>query len=64
LTRRFNRTCANRTKEFYPSKSKPILDDIDGVLARHYGLSEEELDFVINYDIKYRLGRESEVGDE
>jgi len=30
---------------------------IDGVLAGHYGLSAEELDFVVNYDIKYRLGR-------
>ncbi len=30
---------------------------IDGVLAGHYGMSAEELDFVVNYDIKYRLGR-------
>ena len=28
------------------------------VLAKHYGLSEEELDFVINYDIKIRMGRD------
>jgi hypothetical protein len=27
-------------------------------LARHYGFSEEELDFIINYDIKYRMGKE------
>jgi hypothetical protein len=26
-------------------------------LAGHYGFTEEELDFIINYDIKYRLGR-------
>lgn len=26
-------------------------------LACHYGLSAEKLDFVVNYDIKYRLGR-------
>jgi hypothetical protein len=44
-------------QEFYPSKSKPILDEIDKVLATHYGFTEEELDFIINYDIKYRLGR-------
>jgi len=25
-----------------------------------YGFTAEELDFIINYDIKYRLGRESE----
>jgi len=29
---------------------------IDVVLARHYGFTEEELDFIINYDIKYRMG--------
>jgi hypothetical protein len=29
------------------------------VLAAHYGFTEEELDFIINYDIKYRMGRES-----
>jgi hypothetical protein len=46
--------------EFYPKKSKPIIDEIDKVLAKHYGFTEEELDFIINYDIKYRMGsRES-----
>jgi len=35
-----------------------IIDEIDCVLARHYGFTEEELDFIINYDIKYRMGRE------
>ena len=37
--------------------SKPIIDEIDCVLARHYGFTEEELDFIVNYDIKYRMGR-------
>ena len=45
-------------QEFYPSKSKPVIDRIDRALAKHYGLTEEELDFIINYDIKYRMGRE------
>ena len=44
--------------EYYPKKSKPIIDEIDKVLARHYGFTEEELDFIINYDIKYRMGDE------
>ena len=43
---------------FYPAKSKPIIDEIDKVLAKHYGFTEEELDFIINYDIKYRMGDE------
>jgi len=47
--------------EFYPKLSKSIIDDIDKVLAEHYGFTEEELDFIINYDIKYRMGGELEV---
>jgi hypothetical protein len=42
--------------EYYVKESKPILDAIDRVLAEHYGFTEEELDFIINYDIKYRMG--------
>jgi hypothetical protein len=45
--------------EFYPKHSKPIIDEIDQVLAKHYGFTNEELDFIINYDIKYRMGRDS-----
>ena len=44
--------------EYYPKKSKPIIDEIDKLLAKHYGFTEEELDFIINYDIKYRMGDE------
>lgn len=32
--------------------------EIDRVLASHYGFTAEELDFIINYDIKYRMGQE------
>ena len=35
---------------------KPIIDEIDCVLAEHYGFTDEELDFIINYDVKYRMG--------
>ena len=44
--------------EFYMKLSKPIIDEIDKLLASHYGFIEEELDFIINYDIKYRMGDE------
>ncbi|MFV0387387.1 MAG: Eco57I restriction-modification methylase domain-containing protein, partial [Pyrinomonadaceae bacterium] len=50
--------------EYYPKKSKPIIDEIDTVLAKHYGFTDEELDFIINYDIKYRMGKELENEDE
>ena len=42
--------------EFYPRHSKSIIDKIDRILAQHYGFTDEELDFIINYDIKYRMG--------
>ena len=51
-------------EEFYPRKSKVIIDKIDTILAEHYGFTEEELDFIINYDIKYRMGKELENGEE
>ena len=41
-----------------PKHSKHIIDEIDKVLAVHYGFTDEELDFIINYDIKYRMGAE------
>ncbi len=45
--------------------SKPIIDEIDRILAKHYGFMDEELDFIINYDIKYRMGQaDSEDGEE
>ena len=47
-----------RFAQFFPKKSKSIIDEIDKVLAKHYGFTEEELDFIINYDIKYRMGDE------
>lgn len=44
-------------------------DEIDRVLAAHYGFTAEELDFIpsaqlragINYDIKYWMRREKEA---
>ena len=44
---------------------KPIIDEIDCALAEHYGFTDEELDFIINYDIKYRMGgAEGDDGEE
>jgi hypothetical protein len=49
---------------FRVNQSKPIIDEIDRVLARHYGFTDEELDFIINYDIKYRMGGGEDDGDD
>ncbi|MDW8243535.1 MAG: hypothetical protein RMJ88_10020 [Thermogemmata sp.] len=48
--------------EFYPRHSKEIIDKIDCILAQHYGFTDEELDFIINY-IKYRMGQDGDNGD-
>ena len=37
-------------QEFHVRYSKSIIDKIDGVLARHYGLTQAETDFIINFD--------------
>lgn len=49
--------------EFFPKYSKPIIDEIDLLLAKHYDFSDEELDFIINYDYKYRMGADSNETD-
>ena len=49
-------TGRTETQSFKIQKSKHIIDQIDRVLAEHYGFTDEELDFIINYDIKYRMG--------
>jgi hypothetical protein len=50
---------------FYSSKPDYFaLVEIDRVLAKHYGFTDEELDFIINYDIKYRMGRDTGEGEE
>lgn len=43
--------------EFFPGLSKSIIDEIDQLLAQLFGFTDEELDFIINYDIKYRMGK-------
>ena len=53
-----------KIQSFRPRLSKPIIDEIDKVLAKHYGFTEEELDFIINYDIKYRMGDELNTDEE
>jgi len=45
-----------------PKFAKPIIDEIDCILAKHYGFTDEELDYIINYDIKYRMGTNSNNG--
>lgn len=45
-------------QKFYSKGVKPLIDEIDKVLAKHYKFTDEELDFIVNFDIKYRMGDE------
>lgn len=49
---------------YFPQKSKPLIDKIDRLLALHYGFTEEETEYIINYDIKYRMGKDLECDEE
>ena len=44
-------------QEFRPSRSKSQIDEVDRMLAAHFEFSHVELDYIINYDIKYRMGK-------
>lgn len=48
--------------EYFPKLSKTKINKIDKILAQHYNLNSQELDYIINYDIKYRMG--DELGEE
>ena len=43
-------------QEFHPKHSKKIIDEIDNLLGELYGFTLEELDFIKNYDIRFRMG--------
>ncbi len=37
---------------------------LDHILTPHYDFTDEELDFIINYDIKYRMGQKDDAEEE
>ena len=45
-------------KEYKISKSKKIIDYIDDVICPLYGLTDEDIDFIKNYEIQFRLSDE------
>lgn len=64
LIRNQKQTGIVEIQSFRPRDAKPIIDEIDTLLAQHYGFTDEELDFIINYDIKYRMGKELDNEEE
>ena len=47
-------------QEFYPRKSKDIIDEIDDLLAIMYNLSKKEIDYIKGYDIEFRTDEDNE----
>lgn len=43
---------------FYPLKSKSIVDQLDVLLKQVYNYSEDDLDFIIHFDYKFRVYEE------
>lgn len=41
---------------FDVARCKPIIDEIDRALAHGYGFSTEQLDFIVSYDLRFRMG--------
>jgi hypothetical protein len=54
--RRQRQTGHTETQSFKVRRSRRIVEQIDAELARHYSLTAEELEFVVNYDIEFRMG--------
>ncbi|MDR3232128.1 MAG: Eco57I restriction-modification methylase domain-containing protein, partial [Planctomycetaceae bacterium] len=42
-------------KEYKIRYSKPLIDAIDGVICPLYGLTDEETEFIKNYEIEFRI---------
>ncbi len=63
----FRRHAQHRTRgktgsyTIYAKRSRPIIDKIDRLLAHHYGLTTEELDFILHYDALYRSNSQIEA---
>jgi len=57
LVRQQRQTGRTETQSFKVQLSKPIIKEIDTVLAKHYNFTDKELYFITNYDIKYRMGQ-------
>jgi hypothetical protein len=45
-------------------RSKPVIDEINRMLATYYGFTGERFDCIINYDIAWRMGRDMEMENE
>lgn len=47
-------------QRFTPKLAKEFFDRIDEILGGEIGLPDRQLDFILNYDIKYRIGLDND----
>lgn len=45
-------------KEYKIVRSKTIIDEIDDYIGPLYGLTQEEIDFIKNYELEFRMAGE------
>lgn len=64
LAREQKSTGRTETQSFKIQRSKPIIDEIDRLLGPLYALSDRELDFIINFDLKFRMGSDGDGDGE
>lgn len=64
LVREQKSTGRTETQSFKIQKCKSAIDEIDRLISPYYGLTDAELDFIVNYDLKFRLGSDSDAVDE
>jgi hypothetical protein len=53
-----------RVQCIIPKRSKSKIDEVDIALAEYFELTQQQLDFIINYDVKYRMGQGAEDADD
>lgn len=45
-------------QEFHPKHNKPIIDELERIIGRIYGLDDAEIEFIRNYDLRFRMSDE------
>ena len=58
LSASYKKTGAVEYDQFFPRKSKLLMDQVDELLIDHYSLSVADVDFLISYDLKFRAANE------
>ena len=60
IERNYVKAGAVSTLQINMRKSKHLIDEIDTLMGPHFGFSPNEIDFIMNYDIRYRLSDEED----